>query len=147
MMCRRKLHRELPVFFSFLIYQCCWAGTLVLVMRKESYALAYWAGDVLSMALGFAVIHELFASMLKNHPGIRDIGLVSYKWAALLLVVLAVASCAMTQDRPVQLLLATLLTFERGVRIVQCGLLGCLFLFSYYLGLSWRNHAFGFALG
>ena len=116
------------------------------VMGTESYALAYWAGDILSMALGFGVVHELFASLLKDHPGIRDIGLASYKWAALLFMVLAVISCAMAQDRPVNLL-AVLLTFERGVRIVQCGLLGCLFLFSYGLGLSWRNHSFGFALG
>jgi lysylphosphatidylglycerol synthetase-like protein (DUF2156 family) len=40
-----------------------------------------------------------------------------------------------------------LLLLERSVRIMQCGLLGLLFLLSLYFGLPWRSHLFGIAVG
>ena len=147
MMWHRKLHRKLPIFFSYLSYQCLWMAVLIPVAETSIYSLAYWLGDAISMALGFAVIYELFASVLEDYEGLRELGLMLYRWAAVVLMFVAVISCATTQGSETQQLLAALLTLERGVRIVQCGLLGFLFLFSYSLGLSWRNYSFGFALG
>ena len=36
---------------------------------------------------------------------------------------------------------------NRAIAMIQCGLLLLLFLFSSYLGLSWRSYVFGIATG
>lgn len=38
-------------------------------------------------------------------------------------------------------------TVQRCVRVAQCGLVLFLIVFSRYLGVSWRQHSFGIALG
>ena len=148
MMWHRKLHRELPVFFSYLIFQCL----LVAVALPQSpntaiYFYTYLAGDLIVLALGFAVIFELFAKVLEDYEGIRRLGLMLYKWAAVVLMFGAVVVCATTQGSEVYQVMATVLTLQRGAYIVQCGLLAFLFLFAKYLGLSWRNYVFGIAIG
>lgn len=147
LMLRRGLHRKLPVFFAYLSYQCIWAVLLTGFAGRSNYASLYWFGDALSMVLGFAVISELFESVLKEYEGVRDLGLLLYKWAAVGLMVIAVISCASATGGEAPPFIIALLTLERGVRFVQCGLFLFLFFFSACLGLSWRNHAFGFALG
>ena len=147
MMWHRKLHRELPTFFSYLVYQCLWALALFLSLSGKNYVYTYWVGDAVSMALGFAVIYELFAIVLQDYEAIRNLGFLLYKWSAVVLLFVAVISCATTQGSETNQWVAALLTLERGVRIVQCGLLAFLFLFAKYLGLSWRSYAFGVALG
>jgi len=147
MMWHRKLYRELPVFFSYLVYMCVRTIVSRGFMGSPNYFYAYWVGDLVSMALGFAVIYELFASVLQDYEAIRNLGFLLYKWSAVVLLFVAVISCATTQGSETNQWVAALLTLERGVRIVQCGLLAFLFLFARYLGLSWRNYAFGVALG
>ncbi len=39
------------------------------------------------------------------------------------------------------------ITVQRCVRVIQCGLILFLLVFSRYLGVSWRQHSFGIALG
>lgn len=143
----RRLHRKLPIFFAFLSYESLWAILLLLLTGRHSYARVYWSGDALAMVLGFAVIYELFANALKDYEGVRDLGLMLYKWAAVGLMLLAVISCATASGGEGPSFIIALLTLERGVGIVQCGLFAFLFFFSYCLGLSWRDHAFGFAIG
>jgi len=146
-MWHRKLWRKLPFFFSYLAYQCLWMVMLIPLSGSPRYHVVYWGGDVVSMSLGFAVIYELFANVVGDYEGIRDLGLMLYKWSAVALMFIAVVSVATTPSKEMQQWIDALLALERGVRIVQCGLLGFLFLFFYYLGLSWRKCTFGFALG
>jgi hypothetical protein len=44
-------------------------------------------------------------------------------------------------------LVTGILTLQRSVRVVQCGLVLFLLVFSRYLGTSWRQKSFGIALG
>src|SRR5207249_7403957 len=43
--------------------------------------------------------------------------------------------------------LQAIVTLQRCVRVVQCGLILFLLIFSKYLGVSWRQQSFGIALG
>jgi hypothetical protein len=40
-----------------------------------------------------------------------------------------------------------IITLQRSVRVVQCGLIFFLLVFSKYLGISWRQRSFGISLG
>ncbi len=42
---------------------------------------------------------------------------------------------------------AAIMTLQRSVRVVQCGLMLFLLVFSRYLGTNWRQKSFGIALG
>jgi hypothetical protein len=44
-------------------------------------------------------------------------------------------------------LVTGILTLQRSVRVVQCGLVLFLLVFSRYLGMSWRQKSFGIAMG
>ena len=44
-------------------------------------------------------------------------------------------------------IVTAILTLQRSVRVVQCGLVLFLLVFSRYLGTSWRQKSFGIALG
>lgn len=148
MMWHRKIHNQLPVFFFYLIIQCLWILLLLLQPRdSRNYFYIYLFGDLITLGLGFAVIFELFSRVLEDYEGIRRLGFILYKWAAVVLMFIAVITCASTQGSETYALMTGILALERGVCIVQCGLLAFLFLFAKYLGLSWRNYVFGIAIG
>jgi hypothetical protein len=45
------------------------------------------------------------------------------------------------------LLVRNILILERAIRIMQCGMLLLLYLFSHHVGITWRNQLFGVILG
>ena len=63
----------------------------------------------------------------------------------MLLVAIVVALSNPTS--PQAPLVQAILTTQRCVRVIQCGLVLFLLVFSKYLGVSWRQHSFGIALG
>ena len=40
-----------------------------------------------------------------------------------------------------------ILILERAIRIMQCGMLLLLYLFSHHVGITWRNQLFGIVFG
>src|SRR2546427_604513 len=54
------------------------------------------------------------------------------------------ASSTAASDGPI---VQAILTMQTSVRLIQCGLVLFLLVFSKYLGVSWRQHSFGIALG
>ena len=70
-----------------------------------------------------------------------------FKWAALVMLLVAgvvAASSSTTDQGP---LVQAIFTVQRCVRVMQCGLILFLLVFSGYLGVSWRQQSFGIALG
>ncbi len=69
-----------------------------------------------------------------------------FKWAALVmfLVALVVAAASPAGQSPI---VQAVVTVQRCVRVIQCGLILFLLVFSRYLGVSWRQQSFGIALG
>jgi len=145
----RKLHRTFPVFFSYVLCELVIFGILFPVHQYGSYSLyfyGYWIGAAISLALGFMVIHEVFLDVFRPYHTLKDLGNVLFKWAALVMVFVAivVAAASPAEQSP---LVAAVITVQRCVRLIQCGLILFLLVFSRYLGVTWRQHSFGIVLG
>jgi hypothetical protein len=122
----------------------------LLIIRQNAsmttYSYAYWSAELVSAIMGFAVIYEVFSTVLKPYPGIQRLGMMLLGWSAVVMVVLGIAAAA--SPRPSEPgMIAAVFAFERSVRIVQCGLMAFLFMFASTLSLSWKHYAFGIALG
>jgi len=146
----RKLYRSFPVFFSYVAFQIVVFGVLFPLRSDRFYTIfyyTYWGTTAISVIVGFFVIHELFQDIFRPYHTLRDLGSVLFKWAALVMLLVAgvvAASTASATDEPLR---TGIMTLQRSVRVVQCGLILFLLVFSRYLGTNWRQKSFGIALG
>ena len=147
-MWKRRLTGKFPVFFSYiaLINVRLALGWYLYSADLDLYFYAYWFGEALSLAMGLAVIRELFLHVLRPYPTLGRLGRVVFRWVAAGLVIFAVLSMTLPAGAD-NIFMATILPVARAVRVLQFGLLLFLFVFSSYFGLSWRHHVFGIALG
>jgi hypothetical protein len=148
-MVRRKLHRKFPVFFGYILFQIVTFPILFFIYRTGSYALhfyVFWTWFAIMLAVGFKVIHEVFLDVFRPYHTLKDLGTVLFKWAALVMLLVAgvVAAASPSGQDP---LVQAVMTVQRCVRVTQCGLILFLIVFSRYLGVSRRQHSFGIALG
>jgi hypothetical protein len=93
----RKLHRSFPVFFSYILCEAAIFGIIFPVHQYCSYALyfyCYWIGAAVSLALGFMVIHEVFLDVFRPYHTLKDLGNVLFRWAALVMVFVAIVVAA-----------------------------------------------------
>jgi len=148
-MWRRKLNKQFPLFFSFVVAQVAiFALTypLYCYASYKWYFWAYWSGEAFNAILSFKVIHEIFLDVFRPYHSLRDLGTPVFKWAGVVMLLVSVviaASNTYTQD-PVTHAVTAL---ERSVRMVQVGLILFLILFSRFLGVSRRQYSFGISLG
>ena len=146
---RRKLYKQFPVFFSFVLAQVAiFAVTYPLYHNApyKWYFWFYWFGETVNAILGFKVIHEIFLDVFRPYHALKDLGTPVFKWAGavmLLVSVVVAASNSFSQDPIVH----AVTTLERAVFMVQFGLILFLILFSGFLGVSRRQVSFGIALG
>jgi hypothetical protein len=148
-MWRRQLHKQFPVFFSFVVAQ---VAIFAVTYPLHSYApykyyfYAYWSAEALNAVLGFKVIHEIFLDVFRPYHSLKDLGTPVFKWAGVVMLLVSVvvaASNTYTQDP----IIHAVTTLERSVRMVQVGLILFLVLFSRFLGVSRRQYSFGISLG
>jgi hypothetical protein len=145
----RKMHRRFPVFLAYMIFQILNFAVIFPIHQYGGYDLyfySYWISTVITLALGFKVIHEIFLDVFRPYHTLKDLGTVLFKWAALvmLLVAVVVAAASPVDQSPLAQAVSTL---QRCVKVIQCGLVVFLILFSKYLGVSWRQQSFGIILG
>jgi hypothetical protein len=148
-MVRHKLRAEFPFFFTYTAFQVLSAGALFAIFHftPNNYFYAYWTSAALGIMLGFAVIHEVFTYSIRPYVGLRDLGNILFRWAAFLLVLVGALLAMSASGMSTKQLYSAIVNVERGVRLMQCGLLLFIFLCSSYLGLTWKNFASGIALG
>jgi hypothetical protein len=149
-MYQRKLQKTFPVFFAYIIAQIA-IFAIVFPLQKSgdysAYFYAFWATNALSVVLGFKVIHEIFLDVFRPYHTLRDLGTVLFRWAGLVMLMVAAVVAASTAGGGADPLLNAILTLQRSVRVVQVGLVLFLLVFSRYLGISWKQKSFGIALG
>lgn len=152
---RRGLHKQFPVFFKYLLAQIA-IFAVTYPLYRTNYArffYAYWIAAAVSALLSFKVIHEVFLDVFRPYDTLKDLGTVLFKWAAvvMLLVSVVVAFSSATAGDPAgnweKFLVQAVTSLQRSVRLVQCGLILFLLLFSSFLGVSRKQHSFGIALG
>ena len=149
-MVRKRVFEEMPVFFAYSIFQVVRALVLLGVRTWASpsaYSYSYWLAEGTSAIIGLLVINEIFTKVLCRYDGIRYISKMLFRWAFAILILLAFVAAMSPPSEKTPGLIAAVLSLERSVRIVQCGLLLLLFIFSSALSVSWLHYTFGIALG
>jgi len=147
---KRRLVHEFPVFFAYTVFHVLRTVVLFTVQQRLSYAdyfYAYWSTHVVSIALGFTVIHEIYCKVFQSYDAIQQLGGIVFGCVAAVLLVVSVLAAVSAPGIDTPGVVKAIVLLERSVRVMQCGLLMFLFLLSFYFGLSWRNHIFGIALG
>lgn len=112
----------------------------------QAYFFMYWSVYMVSAVLLYFVCTEIFRSALSALPGLRKLGVVIFRWAALVSVILTFSSLSITH-RGFLILQDVAVSLMRSVSLLELCLLGFLCLSMNALRLSARDMAFGFALG
>jgi len=149
-MSRNGARKRFPMFWTYTLFQILLSITLVFFYRlgQLDYFFAYWAGAAMSAFLGFAVIYECFGEAMKPYDTIRDLGRLLFRWTAIVMVLVGVVFALSTPGGTEStVLVRNILILERGIRIMQCGMLLLLYLFSHHVGITWRNQLFGVVFG
>jgi hypothetical protein len=146
---RRKLHKQFPVFFVFLLVQVANFAIIYPLYRTGNYNLyfgPFWVGEAINAILGFKVIHEVFLDVFRPYHTLKDLGTLLFKWAGVVMLLVSVV-VAFSNSYDQSPLVHAVSTLQRSVRIVQVGLILFLLLFSRFLGASWKQVSFGISLG
>ncbi len=152
MMIHRRLVRRFPAFFIYTVYQVALSGLLVTLDLMDSvsgsqYANAYLAGGVISAALRFAVVYEIFGEVFRSYPALQEFGGILFRWATAVLMIVAVIMVGYTSGTEMDKISIGLIIFDRTVNIIQCGLLVFLVLLARFLSFSWTSYIMGITLG
>ena len=154
----RRLHRTFPVFFAYIVFQVVNFLVLFPIYQLSispnatdreiiPYFYAYWISAAISLAMGFKVIHEIFLDVLRPYPNLKDLGTLLFKWAALVMLLVAMVVTAASQPGNDTLLAQAVIIMQRCMRVIQCGLILFLLFFSRHLGVSRQQFSFGVTLG
>lgn len=149
LMLRRGQHRVFRFFFAYIVTQVA-SFAVVFFTFQHHHAICFyasWTFTAISVALGFKVLHEAFLDVFQPFHTLRDLGTVLFKWAGLVMLLVAGVVSVSTGSSDTVPLLQAILTAQRSVRIIQVGMVLFLLFFARYLGVSRRQHSFGIALG
>ena len=90
-MLRRGQQREFKYFFAYVVTQILTFALVFPSYRYHYSAIFYvsWISTAVSVALGFKVIHEAFLDVFRPFHTLRDLGTVLFKWAGLVMLLVA----------------------------------------------------------
>jgi hypothetical protein len=152
MMVHRKLAGRFPAFFIYTVYEVVQCTVLVTLdvmdsVSSSQYANAYLAGGVISAALRFAVVYEVFGEVFRSYPALQKFGGILFRWATAILMIVAVIMVAYTSGPEMNKFTIAFIIVERTINIIQCGLLVFLVLLARFLSFSFTSYVMGITLG
>src|SRR6202142_1279220 len=102
---RRKLYRQFPIFFVYIISEIVQAAVIIPMLLSRSvtpkqYTVAYVGALAISTALRIGITHEIFARMFRHYAALSRFGKPLFRWVTvgLLLAGLALAAYAGGHD-------------------------------------------------
>lgn len=149
-MVRGKLRQEFPFFFHYILFQALGGLGLFVVFQIKShqaYFYVYWVLAAVGAVLEFSVIYEIFDCAFRPFAALRDFSSIIFRWAGLLLLMVGVVMAMTSASGNVNRITLGILAVERGVLLIQGGLLLFLLMYSSRLGMTYQHHGFGIALG
>jgi len=152
LMYQRRLYRDFPFFWVYTLYETCefvllYAMISIRTVTGQQYTYAFLVTLVISISLRFGVIREVSDHLFRERPFLKEAARGSLQWTWALLVLAGIACAVFAPGEDGGRLIGGLAVINRGIGIVQCGLLVFLMCFARLLGLAWRGFAFGIALG
>ena len=147
-LCRRHLQKQFPYFFNYVIFQILSFLVEFPLRNWPNYYYVYWTVQALSVVVSFAVLLEIFRDAFRPYEALRDLSVILFRWCALVVLLLG-GMWAITSWRGNQIdnITNAIYLIDRSVRLMQCGLVLFMLLFSEYLGIRRRNLLFGIAVG
>lgn len=150
---RRRLNKQFPVFFAYLIFGATEQVTLYVMDVLPSVSVTTWwlafsVGLVIEGFIRLGVMGELFFHLLEPRPAIAQVGRRLITCAGALLVLLATLAAAYAPLDAHQFALgyrATIL--QQTLYMIESGLILFLFLFAACFHLRWRKPTLGIGLG
>ena len=150
---RRKLHKEFPFFFVYLLAQIAMFCVLFPIEKWASDAFFQrywyyldWGTTAIGIGLGLKVLHEISMDVFRPFHTLKDLGTVLFRWAALVMLLVGVIVAASTTTE-IPILEQSVIAVQRCVRLAQMGLVLFLLMFASYFRIHWRHRSFGWALG
>jgi hypothetical protein len=151
LMLHRGQHRRFKYFFGYIITQLISFSAVFASFWHHrgdaAFLYIYWFCEAGSAAFGFGVIYEVFVDVFRSFHTLRDLGTVLFKWAGLVMLLVAGVVSISTNSNPMPPWMQAIVTTQRCVRIIQVGMILFLLFFARYLGVSRRQQSFGIALG
>jgi hypothetical protein len=137
-----------PVFYLLILVQTSQLPVSQQFLRTsaQAYLLFYWGVYLASAVLLFFICMEVFRSALSTLPGLLKFGIVIFRWAALVSVIVTGSSISFAH-RGLLVLPDLAIALMRSVSLMELCLLAFLCLSMNALRLSVRDWAFGIALG
>ena len=153
---KKKLHRRFPAMGNYLALRVASTPVLFILLSGNmviksqlwliSYFFVYWAVYLASAMLLFFVCIEVFKSALSGFQGLMKFGVVIFRWAVMVSVVVAFSTMSFSH-RGVLIIPDVSFALMRTVSVLELCLLGFLCLSMNALKLPVRDKAFGIALG
>ncbi len=159
---KKSLHRRFPSMGAYLALRVLSAPLFYLLLLGQSgqlietakfertcaqtYFFAYWLVYIASAVLLFFVCMEVFRSALSAFSGLMKFGIVIFRWAILVSVIVTLSSVSFAH-RGVLIMPDIAIPLMRSVSLLELCLLGFLCLSMNALRLSVRDFAFGIAMG
>lgn len=115
--------------------------------HKATYFYLYWFMEAIGVVLGFAVVYELFSNLFAAHIALRKLATVIFRCVLVLLLCIGLVVLVKHSPLGFKGLTSAVVVVEEAARIIEVGMLMCLFLLSSAFGLHWRQQVFGIAVG
>jgi hypothetical protein len=155
---KKALMRRFPAMGAYLALHVLATPFLIGVLYIQSqpwgreylqaYFYAYWAVYAASAVLLFFICIEVFRSALSAFPGLMKIGIVIFRWAMVVSIIMSLGSVLVTHGHFQGAVTAEItVSLMRWVSILALCLLAFLCLCMNALRLPVRDMAFGIALG
>lgn len=152
-MYRRRIQRHYPAFFYYIVVEVVSDPFLTLARGRwdYSYYYGYWIVACLTTGLSFFVLQEIFRDAFRPFEALRELSTILFRWSVLVLLLVAGMSAVAVSNSAhgdhIDTITNSILLVDRNVRIMLCGLVFFLLMFSEYLGISRRHLLFGIAIG
>jgi hypothetical protein len=147
-MLRRNLVRGFPVFFGAIVFDLLreMAFPAVAYYSAHAYEYCYWLSIPIEYVLAFGVMWEAFRYALGADAKVPPKALGFFVLASIVLVGLA-AFLVLYPDIPTSNLKGLVLTLDRSIELLRCGMLLFLWIFAARLGITWHHHVWGIVCG
>ncbi len=155
---RAKDHKRFPALGAYLSLRVASVSVLCFLLHAHhfgidvhssyvAYFYTYWATYVVGAVAIFFVIQEMFKHLMAPLPGLSRLGLVAFRWAAAISVIVAMTSVVLPTGLKGDWFIAVTSELMRCMSIIEICILAFLAFSVHSLGLSFRSRVFGVGLG
>jgi hypothetical protein len=155
---RANDHKRFPAMGGYLALRVASVSVLCFLLHAHHFGIdphvsyaAYFYAYVLSYLASaiaiFFVIQEMFKHLMAPLPGLSRLGLVAFRWAASISILVAMTSVVLPSGLKGDWVTAATSELMRCMSIMELCILAFLAFSLHSLGLSFRSRVFGVGLG